>query len=153
MTDVTIRELRNKGGEVVARVTAGEVLTVTRDGRPVARLSPIPTQTLSAHALMEQICALHRAGITIIVITHDMQLVADYAESVVVLQGGQILFAGHAPALFDNPALLDRASLRALPLHELARAMGIEYTDGSSPLTIREWFPFFGLEVESGESG
>ena len=53
MTDVTIRELRNKGGEVVARVTAGEVLTVTRDGRPVARLSPIPTQTLSAHALME----------------------------------------------------------------------------------------------------
>ncbi len=52
MTDVTIRELRNKGGEVVERVTAGEVLTVTRDGRPVARLSPIPVPTLSAEALL-----------------------------------------------------------------------------------------------------
>ena len=36
----------------------------------------------TAHALMEQLCALHRAGITIIVITHDMQLVADYADQV-----------------------------------------------------------------------
>ena len=37
MDTVTIRELRNRGGEVVDRVEAGERLTVTRDGRPVAR--------------------------------------------------------------------------------------------------------------------
>jgi energy-coupling factor transport system ATP-binding protein len=101
----------------------------------------------TAHALMERLCALHRAGVTIIVITHDMQLVADYAEQVAVLLQGQIEFTGAAPALFDDGALLERASLRALPLHDLARAAGVRYADGTSPLTIREWFPFFGLDI------
>ncbi len=52
MADVTIRELRNKGGEVVERVIAGEVLTVTRDGSPVARLSPLPGRALLAEILL-----------------------------------------------------------------------------------------------------
>jgi prevent-host-death family protein len=54
MADVTIRELRNKGGEVIERVTAGEVLTVTRDGRPVARLSPLPRPELSIEVILER---------------------------------------------------------------------------------------------------
>ncbi len=54
MADVTIRDLRNKGGEVIERVIAGEVLTITRDGMPVARLSPLPTRTLSVEALLER---------------------------------------------------------------------------------------------------
>jgi prevent-host-death family protein len=52
MADVTIRELRNKGGDVIERVIAGEVLTVTRDGRPVARLSPLPGPALNAEVLL-----------------------------------------------------------------------------------------------------
>jgi prevent-host-death family protein len=52
MADVTIRELRNKGGEVVERVAAGEVLTVTRDGMPMARLVPVPLKPLSAAVLL-----------------------------------------------------------------------------------------------------
>lgn len=54
MADVTIRELRNKGGEVIERVIAGEILTVTRDGLPVARLVPLPRKPLSAEALLER---------------------------------------------------------------------------------------------------
>jgi len=54
MANVTIRELRNKGGEVIERVTAGEVLTVTRDGRPVARLSPLPRPELSIEVILER---------------------------------------------------------------------------------------------------
>lgn len=54
MADVTIRELRNKGGEVIERVIGGEVLTVTRDGIPVARLSPLPGRTLTAEVLLER---------------------------------------------------------------------------------------------------
>ena len=41
MAEVTIRELRNHGGDVVDRVAAGERLIVTRDGRPVAELRPV----------------------------------------------------------------------------------------------------------------
>jgi prevent-host-death family protein len=54
MPDVTIRELRNKGGEVVERVIAGEVLTVTRDGLPVALLSPLPKRPITAEVLLER---------------------------------------------------------------------------------------------------
>jgi len=54
MADVTIRELRNKGGEVIDRVIAGEILTVTRDGTPVAQLVPVPRRPLTAEALHQR---------------------------------------------------------------------------------------------------
>jgi len=38
MNYVTIRELRNHGGEVVDRAAAGELITITRNGTPVAEL-------------------------------------------------------------------------------------------------------------------
>jgi len=40
MDKVTVRELRNHGGEVLRRVERGEVLVVTRDGADVAELRP-----------------------------------------------------------------------------------------------------------------
>jgi prevent-host-death family protein len=40
MAEITIRELRNHGGEVVDRVAQGEQITVTRAGKPVAELRP-----------------------------------------------------------------------------------------------------------------
>lgn len=45
MADVSIRDLRNHGGEVVDRVQRGERLTITRDGKPVAQLVPLPRPT------------------------------------------------------------------------------------------------------------
>jgi prevent-host-death family protein len=51
---VTIRDLRNKGGDVIDRVEGGEPLLVTRDGRPVAELRPIRGRGLSAAALLER---------------------------------------------------------------------------------------------------
>jgi prevent-host-death family protein len=40
MDSVTVRELRNHGGEVLDRVARGETLIVTRDGAEVAELRP-----------------------------------------------------------------------------------------------------------------
>jgi len=54
MTNVTIRELRNHGKVVVDRVLAGERLTVTRDGHPVAELRPLPKPALDASALLKR---------------------------------------------------------------------------------------------------
>ena len=54
VADVTIRELRNHGGDVVDRVAAGERLTVTRDGRPVAELRPYRSTPLSATILLRR---------------------------------------------------------------------------------------------------
>lgn len=54
MAEVTIRELRNHGGEVVDRVAAGERMIVTRSGRPVAELRPVRSTLLSATALLQR---------------------------------------------------------------------------------------------------
>lgn len=52
MSEVSIRELRNRGGTVVDRVAEGEQITITRAGRPVAELRPASPEALSADALL-----------------------------------------------------------------------------------------------------
>ena len=49
---MSIRDLRNKGGEVVDRVAQGESVTVTRSGKAVAELRPLRKQTVSVEALI-----------------------------------------------------------------------------------------------------
>jgi prevent-host-death family protein len=54
MGEASIRELRNHGGRVLARVAGGERVVVTSDGEPVAELRPLPRRPLSAAALQER---------------------------------------------------------------------------------------------------
>lgn len=54
MSHVTIRDLRNHGGEVVDRVQRGEHLTVTRSGHPVAELVPVRRRGITAEVLLER---------------------------------------------------------------------------------------------------
>ena len=58
MTDVSIRDLRNKGGDVVERATRGEAITITRAGKPVAELRALPGPRLSAESLLARWRAL-----------------------------------------------------------------------------------------------
>jgi prevent-host-death family protein len=53
MSDVSIRELRNNGGEIVDRAAHGERITITRGGKPVAELSPLRPE-LTTEALLER---------------------------------------------------------------------------------------------------
>ena len=54
MNEVSIRDLRNHGGEVIERVERGERLTVTRDGRQVAELRPLGRLPVKANVLVER---------------------------------------------------------------------------------------------------
>ena len=51
MREVSLRELRSHGDEVIDRVVSGERMTVTRRGRPVAELRPLRRASLSTEAL------------------------------------------------------------------------------------------------------
>jgi antitoxin (DNA-binding transcriptional repressor) of toxin-antitoxin stability system len=53
MSEVSIRDLRNHGGEVVDRATRGEQITITRSGRAVAELRAM-RPPLSAEALLNR---------------------------------------------------------------------------------------------------
>lgn len=52
--EVSIRHLRNHGGEVIDRVAGGEHVIVTRSGKPVAELRPLPRPALKAGVLLER---------------------------------------------------------------------------------------------------
>jgi prevent-host-death family protein len=52
MAHVSIRDLRNHGGDVVDRAARGEQITVTRAGKPVAELRAVSRTPLLAEALL-----------------------------------------------------------------------------------------------------
>jgi prevent-host-death family protein len=54
MADVSIRDLRNSGGDVVDRAARGEPIRITRAGEPVAELRPLQRAGLTASALLER---------------------------------------------------------------------------------------------------
>jgi prevent-host-death family protein len=54
METVSVRDLRNHGGEVLRRVEHGERLVVTRDGAPVAELRPLRRSSASAAELIRR---------------------------------------------------------------------------------------------------
>jgi len=51
---VTVRDLRNKGAEVLDRVERGERVVITRDGRAVAELRPLPRRSAGPAELIER---------------------------------------------------------------------------------------------------
>ena len=56
----------------------------------------------SAKELMKLICDLHKTGKTIIVITHDMDLVNSYAQKAFLLEKGKLQFEGTPNELFKH---------------------------------------------------
>jgi antitoxin (DNA-binding transcriptional repressor) of toxin-antitoxin stability system len=54
VTEVSIRELRNQGGDVVDRAARGESITITRSGKAVAELRALPAPALSAKTLVSR---------------------------------------------------------------------------------------------------
>ena len=66
--------------------------------------------------LLALLTDLHQSGTTVVVITHDMTLVAEHATRVVALAAGQIVFDGPPAALFARPDLLTRCALRLPPI-------------------------------------
>ncbi len=54
MAEVSIRDLRNRGGDVVERAEHGEQITITRAGKAVAELRALPEGALSAESLLDR---------------------------------------------------------------------------------------------------
>lgn len=54
MGSVTIRDLRNHGGDVIDRVVGGESVVITRSGVPVAELHPLPAPGFDAATILDR---------------------------------------------------------------------------------------------------
>ena len=73
-----------------------------------------------ARNLMELLRKLAAGGAAVVFITHDMRLVAEYADRTVVLCDGAVTFDGAPDELFAAPEVLARARLRPPPVHEIS---------------------------------
>ena len=65
----------------------------------------------SAKDLMNMICEFHKQGKTIIVITHDMDLVRRYVHKVFMLEKGKLVFEGTPADLFVHVQNYDRLDI------------------------------------------
>ncbi len=93
----------------------------------------------NANALLALLDKLNQQGKTIIVITHDMRMVAEHAHRVVVMSAGSILFDGSPTDLVEQPDLLSRAHLNLPPLARLAALLSTQYPALSRCMTMDDF--------------
>ena len=74
-----------------------------------------------ARRLMQLLRSLADGGAAVTFITHDMRLVAEYADRCVAMAAGEKIFDGTPIALFSDDDVLGRANLKRPPIYELSR--------------------------------
>lgn len=113
------------GGQM-RRVAIAGVLASNPDilvlDEPTVGLDPLGKKELLE--LLEEI--RKETNKTIIVISHDMNIVAKHATRVLVLSKGEIVFDGKPNALFNNPILINKYSLDLPNSAKLASKLKIE---------------------------
>ncbi|KPU42385.1 energy-coupling factor transporter ATP-binding protein EcfA2 [Oxobacter pfennigii] len=62
---------------------------------------------------------------TAVITTHDMQLVAEWADRIVVMKEGKILAIGNKHDIFNNKELLKKANLKSPQIVELCQELDI----------------------------
>jgi energy-coupling factor transport system ATP-binding protein len=73
--------------------------------------------------IMEIMMDANRAGTTIIVITHDMNLVAKYSRSIMVMDKGEMVFYGSRADFFRDFSTIRSDTLVLPEIYELAQAL------------------------------
>jgi len=87
--------------------------------------------------MMEFYKQLNENGKTIIVITHDMNIAAEYARRVIVLKEGQVLADGPTREVFSKTQLLETTYLKPPQITRLGQAL-MEYGMPEDLLTVDE---------------
>ncbi|MGZ7212977.1 MAG: energy-coupling factor ABC transporter ATP-binding protein [Halobacteriota archaeon] len=98
------------GGQIqklgLAAVLAMETPLIVLD-EPTANLDPY-----SAHSLMELLDELHGAGKTILIATHEVDVVCEWADRVCVLHNGVVVRDSTPAEAFSDAALMAETRLR-----------------------------------------
>lgn len=96
--------------------------------RPAVMLLDEPTANLdlaTREELLGTLRELERHVRTVLIATHDMQLVAGWATRVIVLHEGRVAADGTAAEVFADPELIRRAGLALTQSMELSAGLGL----------------------------
>ena len=75
--------------------------------------------------IMEFLASLNRQGITVVMITHDMHLMLEYADRALVLSESRLIADDSCARILTAPDIIRRASLKETSLYHLAERCGI----------------------------
>ena len=84
--------------------------------------------------IMEFLEELHQKGHTIVMITHDMQLMLDYSDRALVMVDGELIADTDPASLLSNPELLVKANLKETSIFNLAKKLDVD------PLTLTAFY-------------
>jgi energy-coupling factor transporter ATP-binding protein EcfA2 len=87
--------------------------------------------------IMDMVRALHGMGKTIIIVTHDMELIAEYAKRLVVMRGGKMLLDGSTRNVFSQPKVLQESSIKPPQITTLGQSLS-KYRVPPDVLTVEE---------------
>ena len=76
--------------------------------------------------IMEFLEELHQKGHTIVMITHDMQLMLDYSDRALVMVDGELISDTDPASLLSNPELLVKANLKETSIFKLAKKLDVD---------------------------
>ncbi len=69
---------------------------------------------------------LQKQGVTILMVTHDMHLMLEYARRSIVLADGELICDDSAARVLSDPEIIERANLKETSLFTLAKKAGLE---------------------------
>jgi len=103
------------------------MIAIALAGRPQLLIADEPTTALDVTVQAQVLTLLIRLreehGMAVLLITHDLAVVAETADRVVVMYAGQVMETGRVPGIFETPRHpYTRALLDALPEHNFDRA-------------------------------
>ncbi len=100
----------------------------------------------SVTEIMNLLCELQRQGKTIVIITHDMTLVAEYCQRVVAFRNGRLSFTGTPEELFTTQEMLQRTGLRPPSTAALVSRFRGQQPAFPPLLTIQQWTEALGVK-------
>ena len=109
------------------RVTIASILVLNPD--MIILDEPTAGQDFKHYTeIMEFLVDLNKKGVTILMVTHDMHLMLEYTNKVIVLSEGEKI-ADNIPAyILTNKEIIEKANLKETSLHQLALKCDIEDT-------------------------
>ncbi len=76
--------------------------------------------------IMEFLLDLNRRGITVLMVTHDMHLMLEYARRAIVFSDGRLIADAPCAEILTDSEIIRRASLKETSLYALAQRCGID---------------------------